>query len=248
MNEKNFQPKERVICGVQPVREAIAAHGAKLVRVLVWDSADSPQLDALARFAHDRGAAVHRVLRADLDRLAQGARHQGAVALAEPLTVLTLDQLDIPQGAILIALDELEDPQNFGAIVRSAVAMGAHAVMWPEHRSAPLSPAVFRASAGAVEHARLVCVPSLPNALADLRARGIAVVGLDANGPVRIDSADLTSTVVLVVGAEGKGLRKTVRAACDVVASLPMAGPIASLNASVSAAVALYEARRQRGE
>ena len=248
MNERSVQPRERVICGIQPVREAIAAHGAKLVRVLIWDSADSPQLDALARFAKDRGATVARIHRTELDKLALGARHQGAVALAAPLTVLSLDQLEIPEGAILIALDELEDPQNFGAIVRSAVAMGAYAVMWPEHRSAPLSPAVFRASAGAVEHARLVCVPSLPNALTDLRERGIQVVGLDANGPVRIDTADLASTVVIVVGAEGKGLRKMVRAVCDVVASLPMSGPIASLNASVSAAVALYEARRQRGE
>jgi 23S rRNA (guanosine2251-2'-O)-methyltransferase len=98
-----------------------------------------------------------------------------------------------------------------------------------------------------VEHARLVCVPSLPVALSELRARGAWVVGLDANGAVRIDQAKLGGTTVIVVGAEGKGLRKTVRAACDEIAKLPMAGPIASLNASVSAALALYETRRQRG-
>ncbi len=241
-------PKERVICGVQPVREAIAAHGERLIRVLVWEHADSPQLDALARFATDRGARTERVPRADLDRLARGAKHQGAVALAPPLDVLTLEGIEVNEKTLIVALDELEDPQNFGAIVRSAVAMGATAVMWPEHRSAPLSPAVFRASAGAVEHARLVCVPGLPNALNDLKAAGARIVGLDANGATPIDKTELAGPVVLVVGAEGKGLRKTVRATCDVVARLPMAGPIASLNASVSAAIALYEARRQRGD
>ena len=120
--------------------------------------------------------------------------------------------------------------------------------MWPEHRSAPLSPAVFRASAGAVEHARLVCVPSLPHALTALKEGGARIVGLEATGTTVVDKAPHTGTVVIVVGAEGKGLRKTVRAVCDVVAKLPMAGPIASLNASVAAAIALYEARRQRAE
>lgn len=235
-----------MICGLQPVREAIAAHGPRLLRVLVSDQAESPQLDAIARFANDRGAKAERVPRSELDKLARGAKHQGAVAIAPLLDVLSLEAISVDESTLVVALDELEDPQNFGAIVRSAVAMGATAVMWPEHRSAPLSPAVFRASAGAVEHAKLVCVPGLPNALTELKANGARIVGLDANGPARIDEAELTGPVVLVVGAEGKGLRKTVRATCDVIARLPMSGPIASLNASVSAAIALYEARRQR--
>lgn len=245
MKEGKAEPSPRLIAGVQPVREAIAAHATTL-KVLVQDAADSPQLDALARFAKDRGATVSRVARAELDRLARGVRHQGAIALAPPLEVLSLDALELGEDAIVVALDELEDPQNFGAIVRSSVAMGARCVMWPEHRSAPLSPAVFRASAGAVEHAKLVCVPGLPAALEELRARGAIVVGLDANADVRIDEVDLKGLVVVVVGAEGKGLRKSVKGACDVLARLPMSGPIASLNASVSAAIALYEARRQR--
>jgi 23S rRNA (guanosine2251-2'-O)-methyltransferase len=232
---------------MQPVREAIRAHGAKLDRVLVeTNPAEGPQLDALARFATDHGVKVERVGRGDLDRLTKGARHQGALAWAPELAVLELDALLEGDRALLVALDELQDPQNFGAIVRSAVALGATGVVWPEHRSAPLSPAMFRASAGAVEHATLCRVSALPSALATMRASGLTVVGLDMNGDRTLSAVDLTGPIALVVGAEGKGLRKTVKSACDVVAKLPMRGNLASLNASVAAAIGLYEVARQR--
>jgi 23S rRNA (guanosine2251-2'-O)-methyltransferase len=235
----------RLVCGLQPVREAIRAHGRALEKVLVGRG--SPELDALARFAQDQGAAVLRVDRGELDRLAKGARHQGAIAFAPELSLVDLASVAKTEGALVVALDELEDPQNFGAIVRSAVGMGATAVVWPEHHSAPLTPATFRASAGAVEHATLCRVKSLPEALASLAASGLAIVGLDAAGEVPIDAVDLRGPCALVVGAEGKGLRRSVKRACSALARLPMAGPVGSLNASVSAAIALYEARRQRG-
>ncbi len=157
-----------------------------------------------------------------------------------------LEDVPLDGDTLLVALDEIQDPQNFGAVIRSAVAMGARAVVWPEHRSAPLSPATFRASAGAIEHATLCRVSSLPPALEALRERGVAVVGLDMTGPTSIDRVDLTGPVALVVGAEGKGLRKTVKRVCDTLARLPMPGPIGSLNASVAVAIALYECVRQR--
>jgi 23S rRNA (guanosine2251-2'-O)-methyltransferase len=118
--------------------------------------------------------------------------------------------------------------------------------VWPEHRSAPLSSATFRASAGGIEHARLCRVASLTAALEDLKARGVAVIGLDMEGPQTIDAVDLNREACLVVGAEGKGLRKTVKRLCDERARLPMPGPLGSLNASVAVAIALYEAVRQR--
>jgi 23S rRNA (guanosine2251-2'-O)-methyltransferase len=238
----------RLIAGIQPVREAIRAHGDRLERVLVEAGGreESPQLEALARFAHDHGARIERPARAELDRLARGVRHQGTLAFAPSLRFEPLDALPMDARSLFVALDEVQDPQNFGAVLRSSVAMGATAVLWPEHRSAPLSPATFRASAGAVEHARLCQVTSLPPALEDLRARGVTVVGLDANADVAIDRVDLTGPVALVVGAEGKGLRKTVKRVCDSLARLPMPGPIASLNASVAVAIALYEVVRQR--
>ncbi len=239
-----------MICGLQPVREAIRAHGSKLHRVEIEGvPGKQPQLDALARFAADQGIEVLRVERAHLDKWTKGARHQGAACLAPELALRALRDVHFENGepALLLALDELEDPQNFGAILRSAVAFGASAVIWPEHRSAPLSPATFRASAGAVEHATLVRVGSLTQALAELTAREVQVVGLDANGDARLDEIDLTVPSVLVVGAEGKGLRKPVKTACARLARLPMTRTIGSLNASVAAALALYEARRQRG-
>ena len=237
----------RVICGLQPVREAIRAHGEHLVRVVIDATEGAPQLDAVARYAADHGAEVHRVPRAELDRMAKGAHHQGAIAVAPDLTIASLHDLVLGPTSLVVALDELQDPQNFGAVIRSAVALGASAVMWPEHRSAPLSMATFRASAGAVEHATLCRVGSLPDALTKLKASGLTVVGLDAQGDTPLSGVDLSGPVVLVLGAEGKGLRRTVKSACDHLARLPMSGPIASLNASVAAAIALYETARQRG-
>ena len=237
----------RFICGLQPVREAIRARGPELEKVLVERGAgDEAQLDALARFASDHGVVVERVSRAELDRLSRGARHQGAVAWAPELRLVSLDEIVKAPNGVVVALDELQDPQNFGAIVRSGVALGASAIVWPEHRSAPLSAAMFRASAGAVEHATLCRVPSLNEALSTLKAAGLSVVGLDMQGKDALDAIPLVDGVVLVIGAEGKGLRRPVKQACDRLARLPMHGRIASLNASVAAGIALYEVARQR--
>jgi 23S rRNA (guanosine2251-2'-O)-methyltransferase len=237
----------RLVLGIQGAREAIAAHGTKLTRVLIETRREpAPQLDAVARFARDRGVAVEEVSRSQLDRLANGERHQGVIVEAPALKLLSLDAL-LEGITLSIALDELTDPQNFGAIVRSAVALGAEGVIWPEDKSAPLSPAMARASAGAVEHARLCRVPSLPNALMELQAKRVSVIGLDASAEATLDEHDLKGPVCLVVGSEGKGLRRATRRACTDVAKLPMRGPLGSLNASVAAAIALYEVVRQRG-
>jgi 23S rRNA (guanosine2251-2'-O)-methyltransferase len=238
----------RIVCGLQAVREAIRAHGSRLERVLVEAEGrqTTPQLEALARFAGDHGAPVDRLARSELDRLARGVRHQGAIAFAPALAIVSLEDVPLGSDALVVALDEVQDPQNFGAVIRSAVAMGATAVVWPEHRSAPLSPATFRASAGAIEHATLCRVASLPPALDALRARGLTCIGLEMGGELPIARADLALPVVIAVGAEGKGLRKTVKRSCDALAHVPMPGPIDSLNVSAAVAIALYEAVRQR--
>ena len=231
--------------GIQPVREAVRAHGARIEEVAI-EQGDHPQLQALARFARDQGITVNLVSRAELDRRAKGARHQGALAVAPPLRIAGVGDLTLGPDALFIALDGIEDPQNFGAILRSAVALGATGVLWAEHSSAPLSPATFRASAGAVEHALLVRVASLPSSLQQLSAQGVAAVGLEAHADVELADVDLTQPTTIVIGSEGKGLMKSVRRACSRIARLPMVGAIDSLNASVAAAIALYEARRQR--
>ncbi len=235
----------RAILGIQPVREAIRVHGAELLRLYVAQGG-GPTLDGLIRFAEGRGVTVEVVSRGDLDRRAAGGRHQGAIALAPELRLVALESLEIGPTTLLVALDGVMDPQNFGAVIRSAVALGAAAIVWPEHASAPLSPATFRASAGAIEHAALCRVAALPEALQALAARGVTVVALDAHGTVELGALDLSGPVAIVIGAEDKGVRRPVRAACQHTARLPMSGPIGSLNASVAGAIALYEVVRQR--
>ncbi len=237
----------RLVTGLQAVREAIRVHGEKLERVLIEDQG-GPQIEAVARFATDRGASVTRVARIELDRTARGARHQGAIAYAPELALVGLDEVlsNLADNQLMVALDEIEDPQNFGAVIRSAVALGASAILWPEHHSAPLSPATFRASAGAVEHARLCRVGSLTVAIDKLKAEGVTVIGLDANAERAIADVAADGPVLLVIGAEGKGLRKPVKRACTELARLPMSGAIDSLNASVAAGIALYEIVRRR--
>jgi 23S rRNA (guanosine2251-2'-O)-methyltransferase len=240
----------RLITGLQAVREAIRVHGDKLEKVFLVREG-GPQIDAVARFAEGRGATITRLDRLELDRMARGARHQGAIAHAPDLTIVPIEVViesftDNP-NAVIVALDEIEDPQNFGAVIRSAVALGATGVIWPEHHAAPLTPATFRASAGAVEHALLCRVAALPRALEQLREAGATVIGLDAHAEHLVEDVTASGPVVLVVGAEGKGLRGPVKKACTQLAKLGMKGPIGSLNASVAAGIALYTVLRQRG-
>ena len=167
----------RMVYGLQPVREAIRAHGDKNARALV--DVSSKPLEALARFARDQGIKVETVSRARLDKETKGGMHQGAILFAPQLRLLAVEEID---PTLVVALDGIEDPQNFGAVIRSSVALGATCVLWPEHHSAPLSPATFRASAGAIEHAQLCRVAALPTALEFLRARGASILGLDMEG------------------------------------------------------------------
>jgi 23S rRNA (guanosine2251-2'-O)-methyltransferase len=235
----------RLIMGIQPVREAIRAHGAAIERVFV-ERGGGPTIEAIARFAEGRGVATEALARGELDRRAAGGRHQGVLAIAPDLRLVRLEAVPVQEGSVIVALDGVMDPQNFGAVIRSAVALGASSILWPEHSSAPLSPATFRASAGAVEHAVLCRVRSLPEAITELSDKGVTSVALDANGPVELSEVPLTGPVMIVIGAEDKGVRRPVARACRHVARLPMRGPVASLNASVAGALALYEILRQR--
>lgn len=231
--------------GLQPVREVVRVHGPRCLEVLI-EASGSPRLDAVHRFATDQGCpVVRRVSRSELDRLSQGAVHQGLAAFAPPLPFTDIAEL-IVSADLVLALDSIQDPQNFGAAIRSAVGVAGAAVLWAEHDSAPLSLATFRASAGAIEHARLCRVRSLRSALADARAAGFSVVGLDSNGTHSIRDSRLLGPTILVLGSEHEGLARGVRKECTELVKLPMAKGVASLNASVAAALALYEAASQR--
>lgn len=230
----------RLIVGLQPVREAIRIHGSSLAQVLI-DARPTSRMDALERFARDQGVSqVRRLCARELDRLSGGVQHQGAIALAPPLRLLGLDDLIEDPNLVAIALDGLQDPQNFGAVVRCAVAIAGAAIIWGEHGSAPLSPAMFRASAGAVEQARLCRVPSLRDALRILASSDVRVIGLDPRAPVALHEMPLSGPVVLVVGSEHEGLGRGVRLACQQSARLLSHGKFDSLNVSVAAGIALH--------
>jgi len=228
------------------VREAVRRHGAKLREVLIEDR-PTPALDALARFATDNQAPnVRRVSRAELDRLSRGVSHQGAAVFAPDLELVTLETLLDDPALVALALDSLTDPQNFGAVVRSAVAFGGAALVWGEHASAPLTPATFRASAGAIEHARLCRVRSLVEALGAATARGVTVLGLEPEAKTTLASLPLPGPTLLVLGSEGEGLGRATRRACTTLVSLGALSVLQSVNVSVAAGIALYELRNKR--
>jgi 23S rRNA (guanosine2251-2'-O)-methyltransferase len=237
----------RLLLGVQAVREAIRAHGEALDVVVAHPG--NERVEAVARFAADRGARVTRSPVGELDRAARGGKHQGVLAWAPDLAVGDGDALAdhaADPGALVVVLDGLTDPQNFGAIIRSAVALGATAIAWPEHGAAPLTAATFRAAAGAIEHAKLFRVRSTLDAVRRLSEAGATTVALDAHGDIELADVPFEGAVALVVGAEDKGPKPSVRKACDHLARLPMRGPLDSLNASVAGALAIYEVVRKR--
>ena len=237
-----------LICGVNPVLEALAAGTRHFDRLLVVKGLRGKRLGEAIRRATHLGIPIRFEMRETLDRYAGGVPHQGIIAVVSEKPVLTLESLldAARQPALLVVLDGVEDPRNLGAILRTAEAAGADGVLLPERHSAGLSETVARASAGAIEHVKVARVGNLVQALEELKARGIWVVGYDASGSERWDAVDLDRPVALVLGGEGRGIRRLVREHCDHLASIPHFGQVSSLNVSVAAGVALYEAVRQR--
>jgi 23S rRNA (guanosine2251-2'-O)-methyltransferase len=178
--------------------------------------------------------------------------HQGIALVTDRRQFASLDDIlaraiERHEPPFVLVLDSLEDPQNFGSLLRTAEASGVHGVIYPTHRQAPLSAAAIKASAGAVEHLLLVPVEDLAEALTDLHVRGLRIVGTDADAPLTVRQADLRGPAAIVVGSEGQGLGPAVRRRCDTVVRIPMRGRVTSLNASVAGSILLYEASSQRG-
>ena len=239
---------KRIVIGPRAVTEALRASAADVHAIFVQRDARKA-IEDVAREAGRRGVKVEERDGAELDALARGHKHQGVVAItgAYPYADLPVALAKAVSPPLLVALDQITDPHNLGAIVRSAVAFGADAVITLKDRAAPVTPVVVRASAGATEHARIVRVTNLARTLSELVELGFSVVGLDAAGDVELDALpEAPAGRVLVVGAEGKGLRRLVRERCTVLARIAHPGPVASLNASVAASIALFCAARQR--
>ncbi len=234
----------RSVVGRRFVLEALQGGTVDQVHVEKSTLEKMPELQSAADGA---GVPLSIATRDELDRRAKGVRHQGVVGSGPPYPFRSMESLLELDAPLLVALDEITDPQNFGAIVRSALVFGAEGVLVPRHRSATISPAVVRASAGATERARIAEVPNLQRALQTIGDHGLEVVGLDADGDCLVSELGPAPLGrVVVVGSEGKGLRRMVRERCHRIASIPQAGAFDSLNASVATGIALYEASRTR--
>jgi len=234
-----------IIYGINPVLEALRAGRVKELRV---SQRSDDRLRELLAMAGDAGVQVRRVPPDALDRDSHRGVHQGVVAEVQDLEAY--DVADLVRGArgvpLIVVLDGIEDPHNLGAILRTADAAGVDGVIIQSRRVAALGGAAAKASAGAMSHVRIAEVVNIARAIEELKELGVWTVGLAGESQTSYDSIDFTASSAIVLGAEGSGLRRLVRERCDFLAAIPMAGQVGSLNVSVSAGIALFEAVRQR--
>ncbi|HEX7506050.1 MAG TPA: 23S rRNA (guanosine(2251)-2'-O)-methyltransferase RlmB [Polyangia bacterium] len=242
----------RVVFGVRPIEELCRARPREVVIVYVADGYRSKEIETAVAVAKDRGITVEFRPRALVADLAASPNHQGMAAIAGEFHYARIDEMlaaatAANEPALLLILDCITDPQNFGALVRSAEVLGAHGVIVPDKHAAPVTGGVVKASAGASERMRIARVHNLLGTIDWLREQGVGVWGGAAEGAIQLDHADLKGPVALIVGGEGRGLRTAVARRCSSLVQIPQRGHVASLNASVAGAILLYEAMRQRG-
>ena len=246
-NEANKRDEE-LILGRNPVIEALKAD--KLIDMIFVNPDAKGSVSLILKLAKERDIPVKQVREAKLDGMANGAAHQGVIAIgacAEYVEVEDIIAIAENKGEdpFIIICDEIEDPHNLGAIIRTAEAAGAHGIIIPKRRSASLNHTVFKTSAGAASWLPVARVPNLPAAVDDLKKKGIWIYGTDGAGD-NYSGVDLKGPIGLVVGSEGFGMGRLMKEKCDFLLSLPMAGKITSLNASVAAGIFMYEVVRQR--
>jgi 23S rRNA (guanosine2251-2'-O)-methyltransferase len=243
-----------IVYGRQPVRELLRAGRRPVFRVwLARESRPTPETEELLRLARDANAPVSPMAMGEFGRLSNGGHHQGVAAETAPYRYFGWESLTeaaarAGHDPLLFVLDHIQDPQNLGALLRTADAAGADGVIIPNRRAACVTPAAVRASAGAAEHVRVAMVVNIAQTLARLADEGVRFVGLEAVPEARdYTEVDFRGPLGLVLGGEGEGVKRLVREHCDALARLPMRGRIGSLNVAVAGAIVAYEALRQRG-
>ncbi|MDR0890251.1 MAG: 23S rRNA (guanosine(2251)-2'-O)-methyltransferase RlmB [Oscillospiraceae bacterium] len=256
MNNKAMQQRaeelpEGMIEGRNAITEALRS-GRAINKVFLADGDNDRALGRLAAMAKDAGAVVVRVDRRKLDEMSPTGAHQGVIASVAPHEYATVEDMfalaaSRGEKPLLVLCDELSDPHNLGAIVRTAECAGAHGVIIPKRRSVGLTAVVGKASAGAIEYMPIARVANLANTIRDLKAQGVWIFGTCADGDTPLNKADLKDAAAIVIGNEGQGMGRLIGESCDFKVSIPLKGQISSLNASAAAAVMLYEAVRQRG-
>ena len=236
--------------GRNALTEALRS-GRTIDKVFIASGDTDKALQRLAAQAKEAGAVVVPVDRRKLDAMSTTHSHQGVIALAAAREYFTIDDIlqeaaDRGENALIVICDELSDPHNLGAILRSAECAGAHGVIIPKRRSVGLTATVAKASAGAVEYMKVARVTNINAAMEELKQKGIWIFGTAAEGSIPMYDADLTGPAAIVIGSEGDGMSRLVQKNCDVTVHIPMKGNITSLNASAAASILLYEAVRQR--
>jgi len=239
-----------VIAGRKPVIEALRA-GRPVEKVLLQAGATGAVIEEIRALAARRSVPTATVGREEFRGVFSGETAQGVLAIVQARELLDLGALlEVParrgERGLLLMLDEIADPHNLGALIRSAECAGIHGVLLPRHRTAPLSASVVKSSAGATEHMAVAEVTNLVAAIGELKQKGYWIIGLAVEGNRSYTQVDYRDPVVIVVGNEGKGIRRLVREHCDHLVTIPLYGSIGSLNASVAGALVMYEAARQR--
>src|SRR6202140_1148717 len=239
------------LTGIHAVKEALEAR-RPIDRIAIAKGRQDTRVEEIVQLASKQGVPVRFEDRGQLDRLANSKDHQGVVALAAARAAATLEDIlaianaSPGQKGLIVLLDGIEDPHNLGAIVRTALAAGAHGVVIPERRAVGLTDTVERASAGALAHLPVARVKNLVRAMEEMKEAGYWLIGLDERAEKKYTEIDLQGSVGIVLGREGEGLHELTRKRCDFLVSIPTTGPVRSLNVSVAAGVILFEAVRQR--
>ena len=239
-----------LIFGRNSVTELIKA-GRSINKIFFAEGNQDGSIKKILALAKDAGIVCEFVNRAKLDKLCGGGRHQGVAAIAAAVQYSTVEEIlnfaeSKNESPFIILLDELEDPHNFGAILRTADAVGIHGVIIPKRRSVQLNSTVAKTSAGAVEYVKVAQVVNVAQTLKNFHELGLQIVGSDISAEKNFSDVDLSGGVVLIIGNEGKGMRRLTKENCDLLVKIPMVGKINSLNASVAGAVLMYEIFRQR--
>lgn len=248
--ENENRIKNEIIEGRNAVIEALRA-GRAIDKIFINKGEVDKTLGHIASKAREKGIVVVECDRRKLDFMSETKAHQGVVAIVGVREYCTVDDIfaiaeERNEAPFIIVCDEISDPHNLGAIIRSAECAGAHGVIIPKRRSAGMTAIVDKSSAGAAEHMAIARVPNIPTVLKELKERGVWVYGTAADGQSGLWNTDFTGSLALVIGSEGDGMGRLVKETCDFIVSLPMKGKVSSLNASAAGAIVMYEILRQR--
>lgn len=250
MNEETQEPTNEILSGKNPVLEALRS-GREMNKVWIAEGVKKAGIAELLQLAKEAGLIVQFVPKNKIDQLTDGATHQGIAASVAAYKYAELDDLfesaaSRNEDPFFLILDELEDPHNLGSIIRTADATGVHGVIIPRRRAVGLTAIVAKTSTGAIEHIPVVRVGNLAQTVEDLKKRGVWIAGTDAKGSADYRHMDAKLPLAIIIGSEGKGMSRLLKEKCDFLYNMPMVGKVTSLNASVAAAILMYEVLRNR--